>query len=258
MTSSHRLGRIFFTGLLLLVPAWTTFLILAALFETLDSFLLNLIGHQIQPYAPGLGILLLIGMVLMVGAIATQVIGQRFVRWAETTLEGIPLIRSIYLTLKSMTDLLNYRARFGQSTVVAFPFPRDGLWALGFVSLFMDLSSEMIHSLLPLFMVGTLGASALVVGLIEGLAEATALIVKVFSGVLSDWWGKRKGLAVAGYALGAATALGVAASSSRPLPSVTRRPCQREGRVTATCSDAPEACRVSSVVSFTKASSQAG
>jgi uncharacterized membrane protein len=133
VTSSHRLGRIFFTGLLLLVPAWATFLILAALFDTLDSLLLDLIGRQIQPYAPGLGIVLLVGMVLIVGAIATQVIGQRFVLWAEATLEGIPLIRSIYLTLKSMTDLLNYRARFGQSTVVAFPFPRDGLWALGFV-----------------------------------------------------------------------------------------------------------------------------
>ena len=72
------------------------------------------------------------------------------------------------------------------------------IWVLGLVSLLMDISSEMIHSLLPLFMVGSLGASALVVGLIEGLAEATALIVKVFSGVLSDWWGKRKGLAVAG------------------------------------------------------------
>ena len=53
------------------------------------------------------------------------------------------------------------------------------IWMLGFVSLLMDISSEMIHSLLPLFMIGTLGASALVVGVIEGLAEATALIVKV-------------------------------------------------------------------------------
>ena len=79
------------------------------------------------------------------------------------------------------------------------------IWVLGFVSLLMDVSSEMVHSLLPLFMVGTLGASALVVGLIEGLAEATALIVKVFSGVLSDWWGQRKRLAVLGYALGALT-----------------------------------------------------
>ena len=80
-----------------------------------------------------------------------------------------------------------------------------GIWILGFVSLLMDISSEMIHSLLPLFMVGTLGASALAVGLIEGLAEATALIVKVFSGTLSDYLGKRKALAVFGYALGALT-----------------------------------------------------
>jgi MFS family permease len=78
-----------------------------------------------------------------------------------------------------------------------------GVWVLGFVSMLMDISSEMIHSLLPMFMVSTLGASVLAVGLIEGLAESTALIVKVFSGVLSDYLGKRKGLAVLGYALGA-------------------------------------------------------
>lgn len=80
-----------------------------------------------------------------------------------------------------------------------------GVWVLGFVSMLMDISSEMIHSLLPLFMVTTLGASALIVGVVEGLAESTALIVKVFSGALSDYWGKRKGLAVFGYALGALT-----------------------------------------------------
>ena len=80
-----------------------------------------------------------------------------------------------------------------------------GVWVLGFVSLLMDVSSEMIHALLPLFMVTTLGASTLAVGLVEGLAESTALIVKVFSGALSDYVGKRKGLAVLGYALGAVT-----------------------------------------------------
>lgn len=79
------------------------------------------------------------------------------------------------------------------------------IWALGGVSLLMDVSSEMIHSLLPLFMAGTLGFSALTIGLIEGLAEATALIVKVFSGALSDWLGRRKGLALLGYGLGAFT-----------------------------------------------------
>ena len=77
------------------------------------------------------------------------------------------------------------------------------IWALGFVSLLMDISSELIHSLLPVFMVASLGASAFTVGLIEGAAEATALIVKIFSGALSDYWGKRKPLAVMGYGLGA-------------------------------------------------------
>ena len=78
-----------------------------------------------------------------------------------------------------------------------------GIWVLGFVSMLMDISSEMIHSLLPLFMVTTLGTSAFTVGLIEGAAESTALIVKVFSGVISDYLGKRKSLAVLGYAMGA-------------------------------------------------------
>ena len=77
------------------------------------------------------------------------------------------------------------------------------VWALGLVSLLMDVSSEMIHSLLPVFLVTTLSASALAVGLIEGVAEATALIIKVFSGALSDYWGKRKPLALLGYGLAA-------------------------------------------------------
>jgi MFS family permease len=89
-----------------------------------------------------------------------------------------------------------------KSTLSQIP---SAVWVLGFVSMLMDISSEMIHSLLPMFMVTTLGASAFAVGLIEGLAESTALIVKVFSGALSDYLGKRKGLAVFGYALGALT-----------------------------------------------------
>jgi MFS family permease len=77
------------------------------------------------------------------------------------------------------------------------------IWALGGVSLLMDVSSELIHSLLPVFMVTTLGMSVLTVGLIEGMAEGTSLIVKVFSGVLSDYMGRRKPLAVLGYGLAA-------------------------------------------------------
>ena len=78
-----------------------------------------------------------------------------------------------------------------------------GVWTLGAVSMLMDVSSELIHSLLPLFLVTTLGASALTVGVIEGVAEATALITKVFSGYLSDYFRKRKLLAVLGYGLAA-------------------------------------------------------
>jgi len=80
-----------------------------------------------------------------------------------------------------------------------------GIWVLGFVSMLMDISSEMIHSLLPMFLVGTLGMSAFTVGVLEGLAEATALIVKVFSGAFSDYLGRRKSLALIGYAMGAFT-----------------------------------------------------
>lgn len=79
------------------------------------------------------------------------------------------------------------------------------MWALGLVSLLMDISSEMIHALLPVYLVTVLGTSALTVGIIEGIAEATASITKVFSGALSDWLGKRKLLAAIGYGLAAFT-----------------------------------------------------
>lgn len=80
-----------------------------------------------------------------------------------------------------------------------------GIWALGLVSMLMDTSSEMIHALLPVYLVGALGASALAVGVIEGIAESTAAITKVFSGALSDWLGRRKLLVAIGYGLAACT-----------------------------------------------------
>jgi MFS family permease len=80
-----------------------------------------------------------------------------------------------------------------------------GIWALGFVSMSMDVSSELIHSLLPVFMATTLGASMATIGLVEGVAEATAATTKVFSGAISDYLGRRKLLAVLGYGLAAVT-----------------------------------------------------
>jgi MFS family permease len=89
-----------------------------------------------------------------------------------------------------------------RTNVERLRIPRT-IWALGFVSLFMDLSSELVHSLLPVFLVTTLGASALTVGVIEGIAESTAMLVKVFSGAISDYLGRRKGLLLLGYGLAA-------------------------------------------------------
>jgi MFS family permease len=90
------------------------------------------------------------------------------------------------------------------STIIkpSVKIPRT-VWVLGCVSLLMDVSSELIHSLLPVFITVTLGASATMLGMIEGIAEATALIVKIFSGVLSDYVGKRKWLTVLGYGMSA-------------------------------------------------------
>jgi MFS family permease len=94
------------------------------------------------------------------------------------------------------------KAKLDRATLRAIP---PGVWALGLVSLFMDISSEMIHALLPIYLVTVMGASTLTVGIIEGIAEATAAVVKVFSGALSDTLGKRKLLAVIGYGLAAIT-----------------------------------------------------
>jgi len=84
------------------------------------------------------------------------------------------------------------------------PIPR-GVWALGVVSLFMDVSSEMIHALLPVFLVSVLGASVAAVGLLEGVSEAIAAMTKVFSGTLSDRLRKRKLLTLLGYGLAGVT-----------------------------------------------------
>lgn len=93
----------------------------------------------------------------------------------------------------------------------------------------MDISSEMIHALLPLFMVGSMGMSVALVGLLEGLAEATALVLKVFSGVISDWFGRRKPLALLGYGLGAASKP-LFTLATGPLWVVTARLLDRVGK----------------------------
>ena len=130
---SKTLWKYSLAGLLVLVPAWATFLILSTLFSALNELIHDLPWNIGAGQRPGISLVLLLFLVVMVGAIATHVIGQRVITRTEGWIEHVPLVRSVYGTLKGMTDLLNFRSRFGRSTVVAFPFPRDGLWAIGFV-----------------------------------------------------------------------------------------------------------------------------
>lgn len=125
--------RYFLTGLFVLLPAWGTFLILRTLLTTLDGFLGALLEPTAPSDIPGLGLLIMVCLILLTGIIATEVIGQGVIHLTEEWVGRIPIVRTIYLTLKGMTDLFNFRARFGRSTVVVFPFPREGLWALGFI-----------------------------------------------------------------------------------------------------------------------------
>lgn len=130
---SKTLWQYSLAGLLVLVPAWATFLILSTLFHALNELIRDLPWNIGARQRPGLSLVLFLFLVVIIGAIATHVVGRRMITQTERWIEHIPLVRSVYITLKGMTDLINFRTRFGRSTVVVFPFPRDGLWAIGFV-----------------------------------------------------------------------------------------------------------------------------
>ena len=127
------LSRYFLTGLLVLLPTWATFLILSALLTAVNRAIADILGHIGVMATPMIGILLFLALVMAAGAFGTHLLGSRIIAAIEQWITQIPLVRSIYLTLKGMTDLFQFRSRFGRSTVIAFPFPRDGVWALGFV-----------------------------------------------------------------------------------------------------------------------------
>lgn len=127
------LSRYFLTGLLVLLPTWATFLILSALLSAVNRAISDVLGPVGVIATPFLGVLLFVLLVLAAGAFATHLLGSRIIAGIERWITQIPLVRSIYLTIKGMTDLFQFRSRFGRSTVIAFPFPRDGVWALGFV-----------------------------------------------------------------------------------------------------------------------------
>ncbi|HTL63223.1 MAG TPA: DUF502 domain-containing protein [Nitrospira sp.] len=127
------LSRYLLTGLLVLLPTWATVLILSALLSAVNRAISDLLGQMGFIATPFIGILSFMLLVLAAGAFGTHLLGSRIIAALERWITQIPLVRSIYLTIKGMTDLFQFRSRFGRSTVIAFPFPRDGVWALGFV-----------------------------------------------------------------------------------------------------------------------------
>ena len=131
MPLAVHLQRYFLTGLAVVVPLWGTVLILTTLFTTLDGAIVALLGSGVGSSIPGLGVLTLFLVVLLTGAVASNLIGGRFVKASETAFLRIPLVRGIYLTFKSATDIFAFLDRQRENRVVLLPFPRLGLYAIG-------------------------------------------------------------------------------------------------------------------------------
>jgi uncharacterized membrane protein len=131
MSVAHRLQRHFLTGLVVIVPVWGTFLILTTLFTALDHALADLLGQRASSSIPGLGALVLFLVILATGALASNLMGARLVTASEQAVLRIPLVRSIYTTFKSATDIFAFLDRRRENRIVLLPFPRHGLYAIG-------------------------------------------------------------------------------------------------------------------------------
>ncbi len=129
------LKRYFLTGLLVIIPIWGTILILKALFVAVDGILGDLLVQLVPShYVPGLGILALIALVFAAGLFATNFMGRQIVKWWEALLNRVPLVRGIYSTLKSMTDILSFSKQASYNRVVLIQFPKNGHYCLAFVT----------------------------------------------------------------------------------------------------------------------------
>ncbi len=142
------LKRYFLTGLLVITPIWGTILILKTLFVTVDSILGTVLADLVLPdyYFPGLGIMALVFLILVAGVLATNFLGKRMVARWEEFLDRVPIVRGIYATLKSMMDILSFQQREKYDKVVMIQFPKDGNYALAFVT---GETREEIQSLTP-------------------------------------------------------------------------------------------------------------
>jgi uncharacterized membrane protein len=130
----NQLKRYFVAGLLVVTPLWGTYLILKALFLSLDGVLGNLLASHTEFYIPGLGIVLLAVLLLAVGMMATNIFGRKFVKAWEDLLKRVPVVKTIYQVLKAVMDTLSIHNREQFSRVVLVEFPRKGQYSLAFVT----------------------------------------------------------------------------------------------------------------------------
>tara|TARA_Y100001947_G_C10319821_1_gene295638 strand:+ start:307 stop:891 length:585 start_codon:yes stop_codon:yes gene_type:complete len=125
--------RIIFTGLLAIVPVALTFYILKVVFTVLDN-LTSPIFKRMDIYIPGLGILLTLLLVYLLGIFVTNVLGKRFLHWLETLIKNIPLVNTIYKTIKQIIQAFTGTAEKKFQSVVFIEYPRKDLWTLAFVT----------------------------------------------------------------------------------------------------------------------------
>jgi uncharacterized membrane protein len=125
--------RYFLTGLLAIIPIWGTYLVLRTLLETLDGFIGNTLREYLPYYIPGLGIIVLLILIFTIGLLTANFLGQRLVAWSEEIMERLPIVRSVYSTIKSMVNMVS-TGKESFRRVVLIEFPRKGQYSLAFVT----------------------------------------------------------------------------------------------------------------------------
>ena len=131
MSIAQQLERYFLTGLAVVVPLWGTVLILTTLFNAVDGALVAVLGPVASSSVPGRGALALILLIFAAGVVASNLLGRRLVKASEAALLRVPLVRSIYTTFKSITDIFTFMDCQRENRIVILPFPRHGLFAIG-------------------------------------------------------------------------------------------------------------------------------
>ena len=146
MQIRNRIRRYFVTGLLVVTPLWGTYLILKALFVSLDGVVGNLLASHTSFYVPGLGIVVLAALLLLVGMLATNIFGRKLVALWESLLKQVPVVKTVYQVLKAVVDTFSIHNREQFSRVVLVEFPRKGQYSIAFVTGFTKGEIQQITS----------------------------------------------------------------------------------------------------------------